>query len=110
MDFNRVEPTCYITYFPYASSGQQNGAFPYIVLRVMRLRYTLGLILFSNCAGISRVYLLILAPDINISGRDATVKIDLVPFSVSQDTLAQWETHLHHITYRTGANLIYINP
>ena len=44
MDFNRAEPTCYRTNFPYASSDLQNGAFSYIVLRVMRLTYTRGLI------------------------------------------------------------------
>ena len=32
IDFNRAEPTCYRTNFPYASSGWQNGAFLYIVL------------------------------------------------------------------------------
>ena len=27
IDFKRAEPTCYRTNFPYASSGEQNGAF-----------------------------------------------------------------------------------
>ena len=37
MDFNRAEPTCYRTYFPYASSSKQNGAFSYIVLNETKL-------------------------------------------------------------------------
>ena len=40
MYFNRAKPTSYITNFPYASSGLHNGAFSYIVLRVIRLTCT----------------------------------------------------------------------
>ena len=57
IDFNRTEPTCYRTIFPYTSSGTQNGAFWYIVLRVMLLMYTWGMIWFSNCDGLSRMWL-----------------------------------------------------
>ena len=42
MDFDRAEPKYYRTNFPYASSGQQNAAFSYIVLC---LTYIRGLIL-----------------------------------------------------------------
>ena len=42
MDFNRAEPTCYRTNFPYSSSSYQNAAFTYIVLP---LTYIRGLIL-----------------------------------------------------------------
>ena len=35
----RAEDTCYRMKFPYASSGKQNGAFSYIVLRLKRLTY-----------------------------------------------------------------------
>ena len=38
-DFDRAELTCYRTNFPYTSSGYRNGAFWYIVLRVMLLIY-----------------------------------------------------------------------
>ena len=46
----RAEPTCYRTYYSYASSG---WAFWYIVLRVMLLTYTWAMIRFSNCGGLS---------------------------------------------------------
>ena len=55
IDFNRAEPTCYRTNFPYASFGWQNGAFWYIVLRVMLLTYTRAMIRLSNCGGLSRM-------------------------------------------------------
>ena len=54
MEFNRAEPTCYGTNFPYACSGLQNGASSYIVLRKMRLKYARGLIRFSSCARLSK--------------------------------------------------------
>ena len=54
-DFNRAEPTCHRTNFPYASSGYQNGAFWYIVLRIMLLTYTRAMIRFSNCCGLSQM-------------------------------------------------------
>ena len=34
MEFNRAEATYYKTYFPYASSGKQNAAFSYMILRI----------------------------------------------------------------------------
>ena len=40
MDFNTTETTNYGTNFPDASSDLQNGAFSYIVIRIMRLTYT----------------------------------------------------------------------
>ena len=40
IDFNRAEPTCHRTNFHCAISGEQNGAFWYIVLRIMLLTYT----------------------------------------------------------------------
>ena len=42
MGFNRAEPTCYRTNFPYASSSLQNAAVSYIILC---LTYTRALIL-----------------------------------------------------------------
>ena len=53
---NRAEPTCYWTNFPYASFGWQNGAFWYIVLRVMLLTCTRAMIRFSNCGGLSECH------------------------------------------------------
>ena len=38
MDFNGTGPTCYITIFPYANSGQQNAAFSIIVLHLTYIR------------------------------------------------------------------------
>ena len=58
INFNRAEPTCYKTYFPYASSGLQNGAFRYIILRVMHLTYTRSMIQFSNRGGLSQMVIL----------------------------------------------------
>ena len=59
IDFNRAEPTCYRTNFPYAISGLQNGSFwyMYIVLRVMLLIHvhTRAMLRFSNCGGLSRM-------------------------------------------------------
>ena len=57
MDFDKAEPTCYRTNVPYASSGLQNEAFAYIVLRVLRLTCTRYLIRSSNCAGLSQLEL-----------------------------------------------------
>ena len=54
---SRAEPTCYRTIFPCASSGLQNGAFRYIVLRVMLLTYIRAMIRSSNCGGLSRMSL-----------------------------------------------------
>ena len=54
-DFNRAEPTCYWTNFHCAISGEQNGAFWYIVLHIMLLTYTWAMIWFSNCGGLSRM-------------------------------------------------------
>ena len=48
-------PRCYSAIVSYASSGLQNGAFSYIVLRVMHLMYTQGLFGFSNCAVLSQL-------------------------------------------------------
>ena len=42
MDFNRAEPTCYRTNFPYSSSGKQNKAFSYIVLLGLHLKFVIG--------------------------------------------------------------------
>ena len=53
IDFNRAEPTCYRTNFHCAISGEQNGAFWYIVLRIMLLTYTRAMIGFSNCGRLS---------------------------------------------------------
>ena len=39
MDLNRAEPTCYRMNFPFTSSGWQNEALLYKVLRVMCLKY-----------------------------------------------------------------------
>ena len=55
IDFNRAEPTCYRTYFHCPISGEQNGAFWYIVLRIMLLTYNRAMIWFSNCGGLSRM-------------------------------------------------------
>ena len=55
MDFNRAEPTWYRTNFHCAISGEQNGAFWYIVLRIMLLTYTQAMIQISNCGGLSRM-------------------------------------------------------
>ena len=38
-EFNRIDPTCYLTNFPYTSSGLRNGALSFIVQLVMRLTY-----------------------------------------------------------------------
>ena len=55
MDFNCAEPTRYRTHFHCAISGQQNGAFWYIVLRIMLLTYSRAMIRFSNCDGVCRM-------------------------------------------------------
>ena len=55
MDSNIAEPTCYRTTSAYASSSKQNGAFWYIVLRVMLLIYTRGMIRFLNCDRLSQM-------------------------------------------------------
>ena len=44
MDFKRAEPTCYRINFPYTSSGWQNNALLYKVLRVMCLTYVYSML------------------------------------------------------------------
>ena len=81
IDFNRAEPTCYITSFPYASSSLQNGAFWYIELGVILPSHDLILELWRNCGGLSRMgaklrYMGYIASFVAPPGRN------LVPFSV----------------------------
>ena len=52
IDFNRAEPACYRTNFHCAISCEQNGAFWYILLRVMLLTYIRAMICFSNCGNL----------------------------------------------------------
>ena len=54
VDFNRAEPAYYKTNFLCAISGE-NGAFWYIVLRIMLLTYTRAKIRFSNRGGLSQM-------------------------------------------------------
>ena len=55
IDFKRAEPTCYRTNFHYAISGEQNGEFWYILLRIMLLTYSQAMTRFSNCGGVCRM-------------------------------------------------------
>ena len=55
IDFNRAEPTCYRTDFHCAISGEQNGAFWYIVQRIMLLSHSRAMIRFSNGGGACRM-------------------------------------------------------
>ena len=57
IDFSSAEPACYRTNFHCAISGEQNGAFSYIVLRIMLLTYSPAMIQFSNCGGVCRMQL-----------------------------------------------------
>ena len=44
IEFNRAEPTCYRTNFHCPVSDEQNGAFWYIVLRIILLTYSRAMI------------------------------------------------------------------
>ena len=46
MDFNRAEPTCHRTNFPYASSGYKNAAFPSIGLPLRPIFSHWGFVIF----------------------------------------------------------------
>ena len=46
MDFNRAEPTCHRTIFPYASTGYKNAAFPTIGLRLRPIFSDWGFVIF----------------------------------------------------------------
>ena len=105
IDFNTAEPTCYRTKFRYSSSGQQNGAFWYIVLRVMLLIYTQDIIQFSNC---DRLSLMTQVDDTNIDLPDLEPVPDVLEsIAISRQDV---EDVLRHFNASKASRLDLISP